>query len=358
MHDRDRLAVLLVEDNPGDANLVRHHLERGQVAQLDEEVYLTHVEDLSTALDALEQQSYDLVLLDLGLPESTGLATLEQVTDVVDDVPIVVLTGLDDTDTALEAIQGGAQDYLPKNNLDENTLIRSLRYAVEREKQARELRRRTEQLEFFHSILRHDVQNGMDVIRSNAQLLEADLSADNRDRAKTIVDWSNDIIDLTQSVRRMLDTVAGDQEDRLEPVALGEILRDQATTVEGMGQAVTVELSVPDNIAVVADEMFDEVLGNVMTNAVEHNDTDEPRLDVTVSESDGVVVIEIADNGPGFPTDQREQLLGRGEKGLSSDGTGFGLYFVATMVDSYGGTLDISDNDPRGAVFTIELPAA
>lgn len=350
--------VLLVEDNPGDAKLVKHYLERGRVQTFADEIHLEHVADLTTALDYLTNDECELVLLDLGLPESRGLDTLERVTSEIDDVPVVVLTGLDDTETALTAIQQGAQDYLPKDDLDSDSLMRALRYAIEREKQAKELRRRTEQLEFFNSILRHDVQNGMDVIRRNAQLLERNLSADRRDRAETIVDWSNDIIKLSQSVRRMLDVVAHEGEVTLRPVEVTTILKEQVDVIEGMRENVTVTVSANDTVAVMADEMLDEVLNNVLTNAVEHGGPDETSIDVTVLENDGTARIQIADNGPGISESARDRILGRGEKGGASSGSGFGLYFVTTMVESYGGSIHIDDNEPRGTVFSIELSAA
>ena len=347
--------VLLVEDNEGDAKLFTHHVDPNRLGELGADIDITHVESLDEALDAIAAR-FDIVFLDLGLPESTGLETLERVTAERPGVPIVVLTGLDDTETARQAIKVGAQDYLPKDDIDTDTLMRSLRYAIERHRQAERLRERTDQLEFFNSVLRHDVQNGVEVIRRNAQLLARDLEGEDYERAETIIDWSDNVAELSQRVQRMLEAVAGDDDRPLDVVDLSAVVGEQVETVEGMTDDIVVETSIADNVAVRADEMLESVLNNLLTNAVEHNDSNVAEIEVTVGEDDGMATVRIADNGPGIPASERKRVFGRGEQGAHSDGSGFGLYFVDVMVDDYGGTIEVADNDPRGTVFTIELP--
>jgi len=355
MTDEDALGVLLVEDNPGDANLVQHHLRRGSFPGVPEKQAVTHVESLEAALDAVGSSPFDIVLLDLGLPESKGVETLETFLPNVPDVPVVVLTGLDDKETAVEAIQHGAQDYLPKDDLSTDVLMRSIRYAIERKKQELALREQTEQMKFFNSILRHDVGNGIDVIRRNAQLLERDTEGETADRADTILSWSDDLIDLTQKVRRMLDAVAGDGTRSLGRANLAETVRDRIDHVTSMDDDATIEADLPDSILVTADDMLPAVVGNLLSNAIEHNDADEPHVEVTVSEHEESVTLEIADNGSGIPDAAKESIFGWGETRRSSGG-GFGLYFVETMVDSYGGSVTVRDNQPRGSVFAVTLP--
>lgn len=352
----DELTVLLVEDNPGDARLVEHHFEKQSLANVAGSVTLDHAETLQSALDRIERESYDLILLDLGLPGTTGLETLEAATDVVERAAIVVLTGLDDTETAVEAIQRGAQDYLPKDDLDTEMLFRSVRYAIERNEQERELRRQTDQLEFFNSVLRHDVQNGMEVIRRNAQRLERDLAGADAERAETIIDWSDDIIALTGKVEGMLRTATDDV--ALEAISLQPLIDEQMTVVEGMGDSVDIRTDVPFGATVMADDMLADVLRNILTNAVEHNDAERTEIAVDVTTTGEEVSIEIADNGPGISESERERILRRSDRGSASDGSGFGLYFVAVMVDVYEGMIEISEKEPRGTVFTLTLPAA
>jgi diguanylate cyclase (GGDEF)-like protein len=132
----ERLTVLLVEDNPGDARLIEHSLESAAAAFLVE-----HADRVSAALDRLAQGGVDIVLLDLSLPDSSGLPTFAVVRSCAEDVPIVVLTGLDDEETATSAVQAGAQDYLVKGSFDSDAIARSLRYAVERHRMQQDLRR-------------------------------------------------------------------------------------------------------------------------------------------------------------------------------------------------------------------------
>jgi len=120
--------IMLIEDNPGDARLISELLKDGR-----REFYqLAHVDRLSRGIDHLKQGPMDIVLLDLNLPDCTGLDGLTNVTCVAKQVPIIVLTGLDDEGVAVTAVQSGAQDYLVKGQVDSNLLWRSIRYAIER----------------------------------------------------------------------------------------------------------------------------------------------------------------------------------------------------------------------------------
>ncbi len=122
--------VLLVEDNPGDARLVEIALsEPGPIHFRLERVGL-----LSAALRRLEKEEFDVVLLDLSLPDSQGLETVAAVRKQSPLVPVVVLTGLDDEQSSVEALRIGAQDYLVKGTATGETLRRTIRYAVERRK--------------------------------------------------------------------------------------------------------------------------------------------------------------------------------------------------------------------------------
>ncbi|MEF8785020.1 MAG: hybrid sensor histidine kinase/response regulator [Haloarculaceae archaeon] len=346
------LAVLLVEDNPGDAKLVEHHLQKGSFPGVPDKQAITHVESLEAAFAAVESSTFDVVLLDLGLPECTGGETLASFLPEVPEVPVIVLTGLNNKETAVEAIQQGAQDYLPKDDLGSGLLLRAIRYAIERKKQELALREQTEQMKFFNSVLRHDVGNGMEVIRRNAQLLEQDVDGEAADRAETILSWSDDVIELTGKVRHMLDAVVEGSELALSPTNLSATLRDRLDHVASMDDSVAVDAEIPDDVRIVADDMLPAVLGNVLSNAIEHNDSAEPHLTVRVREGADTVTVDVADNGPGVPDAAKEQIFGWGES-RSESGSGFGLYFVETMVETYGGRVDVTDNDPSGAVFTL-----
>src|ERR1700691_859803 len=120
--------VLLVEDNPGDARLLREmlreHSSRG--------IQLTHLECMSDAEKHLAEHAVDIILLDLGLSDAQGLEAIRRAHVAAPGVPLVVLTGLDDESLAVQALQLGAQDYLIKGQIETRGLLRALRYAIER----------------------------------------------------------------------------------------------------------------------------------------------------------------------------------------------------------------------------------
>jgi len=128
--------ILLVEDNPADAQLVVDLLAEGA----SPEPAVTHAERLVQALEQANTGAFDAVLLDLGLPDSQGLDTVRAFQEGTGAVPVVVLTGQEDSGLGTHAIQLGIQDFLPKNDLTPDLLARTLDYAVERHRAATELR--------------------------------------------------------------------------------------------------------------------------------------------------------------------------------------------------------------------------
>ncbi len=135
------IGVLIVEDNPADARLIREHLSGAKVTGTLAPVFQWVVADrLAAALARLAEGGIDVVLLDLSLPDSQGWDTFVKAQAQAPDVPMVVLTGLDDEAVALQAMQAGAQDYLVKGQMDGSLLSRAVRYAVERHRLRAELR--------------------------------------------------------------------------------------------------------------------------------------------------------------------------------------------------------------------------
>jgi PAS domain S-box-containing protein len=124
------LKILLIEDNRGDAGLIREMLAEG----IENALTLEWVRLLSDGLAHLDAVGVDVVLLDLGLPDSQGLDTFSSLQSQFDRVPVVVLTGMADESVGMEAVRQGAQDYLLKSEIDSRLLARALRYAVERKR--------------------------------------------------------------------------------------------------------------------------------------------------------------------------------------------------------------------------------
>jgi signal transduction histidine kinase/DNA-binding NarL/FixJ family response regulator len=147
MSDRPN-RILLVEDNSGDARLLREALKEVPNYQFD----LEHVERLNQALQRLRGEHFDVVLLDLSLPDGQGLDNLAPVRDAAPSVPILVLTGLDDEEVAVRALRVGAQDYLVKGQTDGSSVVRAIRYARERKDTEEQIQRHLKRISALRDI--------------------------------------------------------------------------------------------------------------------------------------------------------------------------------------------------------------
>ena len=163
-------------------------------------------------------------------------------------------------------------------------------------------------------------------------------------------------MELTKTARELSEVMLQDELDdewtSLTP-ALERAIEEVRLTFPGA--AIEVRGSFPQ-AEVVGNEMLDSVFRNLLQNAVQHNDKNLPQVAVTTSIGDDWVEVRVADNGPGVPDEQKEEIFGRGERGLDSEGTGIGLYLVESLVDGYGGGVWVEDRDPEGSVFVVRLP--
>lgn len=158
----DALDILLIEDNPGDVRLIEELLREGddKLDEFDiggsrpERTRTHHASTLDAGLDCLPQTEFDVVLLDLDLPDSGGRDTLIKVIDQCGFTPVVVLTGLDDRDLGIDAIQSGAKDYLVKGEVTGDGLLRAIRHAIEETHRERERARHREQIRSLNHLNR------------------------------------------------------------------------------------------------------------------------------------------------------------------------------------------------------------
>ena len=148
MPARPRVRVLLVEDSLADARLTELSLTDGGVCQFETHVART----LAEALKTLDDGQVDVVLLDLGLPDSFGLETFQRLHAAAPELPVIVLSGQTDEELAVRAVQEGAQDYLTKGRADSDMLARAIRYAVERQRIELALER---ERELFRTLMEH-----------------------------------------------------------------------------------------------------------------------------------------------------------------------------------------------------------
>lgn len=207
-------SVLLVEDNPGDAELVRVRLEEGQSAgEVD------CVTRLSEGLAHLGRKKPSVVLLDLNLPDSQGADTFRKIVETAPGVPVVVLSGHNDDALAMKALDSGVQDYIVKKDLTSQGLSRAMRFAIQRQALLRSLdTRRTERENLkkqFLANLSHLEPLLVRIRRYATNLLEGVtgiLSPEQRDHLRTIVDS----VDELSAILRDLEQTTSAESDKLQ----------------------------------------------------------------------------------------------------------------------------------------------
>ena len=170
------MKILLIEDNPGDARLIQELFRNIEGHSVD----IINAESLAQAFDHLKETTFDVVLVDLSLPDSHGLETFRKIAEGHPSLPLVLLTGLNDQDIAIQAVREGAQDYLIKGEVDGQILIRSVDYAIERKGIQAELERVNAQVQKsaddLHSIL-NQLHIGTILTNPEGRILHMSVSA-------------------------------------------------------------------------------------------------------------------------------------------------------------------------------------
>lgn len=359
--------VLLVEDNDSDARFVRELLNEPVSAReerfpgmpnVDAGVEIHRERRLDDTVDTLDADAdaFDIVLLDLHLEDSRGMETLEAVLETTRQVPIVVLTGMDDSATGAAAVRAGAQDFLGKDGVTRDLLERTIRHAIQRHETAVALRERTEQLEIMNQLTRHDVRNDISLVVGRATQLREAVDERHADALTEIITASNHVLQLTRTIGDAVEAVSEQDESSLESVDLCSILQDEVAKARDLYELATIEVHTdcPD-VEVRADSLLSSVFGNILSNAVIYSDKESPAVEVEIRTDEDTATVDFADDGPGISPRQRRELFSSESSDLHGSGLGIGLYLVRRLVDRYGGSIDISDNEPRGTVFSVEL---
>jgi signal transduction histidine kinase len=220
------------------------------------------------------------------------------------------------------------------------------------------LEEQRDNLRLLNQVMRHDIRNDLQLIGAYAELLEEHVDEEGQQYLQIIKENTESAANLTTTARDLSQVILGADVGE-EAVSLANTLEQQIEELRsGYPEAVvTVEGTIPD-VDVVGNDMLGSVFRNLLQNAIQHNDKTPPEVTVSTVEADDRLEIRVADNGPGIPDAQKEDIFGRGEKGLESSGAGIGLYLVRSLVDGYGGDVWVEDNDPEGSVFVVSLSVA
>lgn len=235
--------------------------------------------------------------------------------------------------------------------------VRARQYGRERARsrlRADRVERERRRLEHLNQALRHEVLNAANVIHGNAELLRerAPASDADRDRLRTIADRSDDIARFVQSIRDVLR--ATDHQPDVEPIDLGSVIRTEARAVASTHDGVRIDVAVPDGTRVHAGGLVNRVFANLLTNAAEHGaaGADGVAVHVVATVEAEAVAVRVTDDGRGIPDRVRERLF---EPDLSGE-SGYGLFLTRTLVELYGGSLELVETGPDGTSFRVRLP--
>ncbi|MGB7441959.1 MAG: response regulator, partial [Coleofasciculaceae cyanobacterium] len=168
--------ILLIEDDSQDVALLLALLTKAKGLLVE----IEHLDNLGDALDYLRQEKVDVIISDLFLPDSKGLETYNQLANQVPDIPIIILSGLEDEAVAVAAVQAGAQDYLVKGEFRRQLLVRTIRYSIERQQLRLKMQRQHQSLQETEAQLRTIITNNTDgivVLNQNGAILFANPAA-------------------------------------------------------------------------------------------------------------------------------------------------------------------------------------
>lgn len=308
--ERESIRLLLVEDNPGDACLFQEAIDEASNVEFS----TVHVERLEAGIRVLEDEGFDVILLDLLLPDGMGYDTFVQTHSQAPDIPIIVLTGTNDDALALRCVRGGAQDYLVKGEISSQLLIRTIRHAIER----------------YRLLL--EVEKMARLLASRSRALSRTLERVDG----TTMDRSR--ISLDTCVNRALEDLSqlrAETRARITRHALPEVYADPT--------------------------LVTEVYDHLIRNAAKFVRDKTPSIDLTAEQRDGHWVLGVKDNGIGISKRFRDRVFlpfQRINGRHAYAGTGIGLAICRKIVERHGGSIWVESEPGKGSHFQFTLDAA
>ncbi|MDE2127479.1 MAG: hybrid sensor histidine kinase/response regulator [Armatimonadetes bacterium] len=366
------LRALVVEDNPGDARLMQEALRDARTVRFD----VTHAPSLATAIDCLDTGSYDIVLCDLSLPDSSGLETVNRLKATAPGLPLIVLTGSNDEETGLAAMQAGAQDFMVKGICDGDSLARGIRYAMERHRlqAALETARLAEiaTKDDFLSHVSHELRSPLTTIYQFVTIILDGLSGPISEEQREYLEITlRSVNQLRRMIGDLLDvTRASNGKMRIQRETLN-LADTVATAVRAMAESAKeagIELTADVASAPTVsgdDARIRQVVTNLLDNAIKFTQRG-GTITVTAGilpESDGAALVTVTDTGAGMETEDVERMFERLYQApdateASRRGLGLGLHICHEIVSLHGGRIWCESTPGNGASISFTVPAS
>lgn len=350
------LRILLLEDSRSEAVYIERTLTRGGPYACK----VTKAYTVAAAMPLLEAQEFDVILMDLRLPDATGFSGLHAVQAVAPRIPVVILTNVDDEETERAAMENGAQDYLLKERASLSALTRSMRHAIQR--------RSAENIKSeFISLVSHELRTPLTSIHGSLGLIAGAMSGDIPPAVAKLVDIAhknserlirlvNDILDIDRvdSGRMYFEL----REERLAPL-LTQAVEVNHAYAEKYGVRFALE-PCPDVIVRTDPSRFTQVIVNLLSNAAKFSPKGS-EVHVGISARDGRVRVRVTDHGPGIQPEFRERIFtkfSQSDRAIerNTGGAGLGLYISKQIIEHMDGHIGFDSEPGQGASFWVELP--
>jgi signal transduction histidine kinase len=348
------IEILLIEDNPGDARLIKEYLS--EVKNITFNFQLS--ERLAEGIEIVESENIDLVLLDLKLPDSEGLDTFRRIFAAAPHVPIIVLSGLNDETTAIKAVQMGAQDYLVKDKVESDLLIRSIRYAIERKRAEEEHQTLLEQRIRSLSIIEaqenerrrisRELHDGLGQLLSATKLklgMFEFVQSQNKEKFNELIKEVDTIISKAiVEARRISHDLRPTTLDDFGLIPALRILCQEFSKLTGIKVKFQVS-QLLERIDPKVEIAIYRIIQESFNNISKYAEATEVILDLYRKEN--FVYVRVKDNGIGFDMDEavKNKKMGRG----------FGLLNMKERAELVGGKVDILSSAGKGTEVLLEI---
>ncbi len=367
--------ILLIEDNPGDARLVEILLEESDFLDCK----IINKQSLTEGIEALNEEDFDIVLLDLTLPDSRGFDTLQRLIQAHPDVNVIVMTGLSDKVLGLNAVKVGAQDFLMKGGFDSDLLAKTLRYAIERKgvltklaesQRAREVAEESARMkENFIASISHEMRTPMNAIYGMSNLLaQTNLNEEQRSYIDSVKQSSEILLGVINDILEVSTLQNSKMDFELKDFDLSELMSNLVNVMQykknekPLDFLLTIDPSVPRFIK--GDKLrLNQILFNIVGNAVKFTDAGFVKINVSLVESNGddfKIKFTVVDSGIGIPSEKVDTIFETFTRIRTKDrifeGTGLGLSIVKSLVTQQEGTVWATSILGEGTTMYVEMP--